>query len=653
MATLAIAPSIMRKPLLIVVFVVSLSRLLAAPSLSPLFSDGLVLQRGKPGVFWGKANPGELVTVNLAGKTATATADASGKWKVSLELPPAGGPYEVQVGGPQGLLVHNVLVGEVWLCSGQSNMAFELSHAKGGDEELKGELPWLHFFRVETRSSYHAESAVSGAWKSFTPQSGRGISAVAYSFAKRLHEELKVPVGIVQAALGGSPAEAWMGSSALADLGDFAPQLEEIAKLDKRPVYPFGSFLMHWLEDNDQGGRGGAWAKPELELAGWSETMLPGTFADINADDNPVIVWFRREIELPEPLPAGAIRIHVGELEKMDTTYINGRQVGLSSWVESPRNYEIPRDLLHPGRNVVAIRVLRTKLNGGFRAKPEAFNIELGDGVRIPLAGTWKARLSLSAKPPQPLPLDWENYPTMPTVLHNGMLAPLAPFGIAGALWYQGEANQMKPEQYRRLLPALIADWRRAFGQGDFPFFVISLPVFMKRSPDRIGDGWAGIRDAQLDTVRRVPNTGLVVTVDTGNPDDIHPTDKAPVGERAALAALAGHYGLPIEGQGPLVERVEPAEGSLRIRFIHAAGGLVMKGASLGEFVVAGADRVWHRAQARIDGESLVLSCPEVPKPLAARYACQANPEAGLFNQAGLPASPFRTDAWDFPASVQ
>jgi len=650
MHTLFTAPSIMRKSLLILAFVVSISRLLATPSLSPLFSDNLVLQRGKPGVFWGKASPGELVTVSIAGKVATATADASGRWKASLELPPAGGPYEVQVGGPQGLVLRNVLVGEVWLCSGQSNMAFELSHAKGGEEELKSELPWLHFFKADTRSSYHVESAVNGTWRSFTPQEGRGISAVAYYFAKRLHEELKVPVGIVQAALGGSPAEAWMGGAALARVGDFPRQLEEIAKLDTRQVYPFGSFLMHWLEDNDQGGRNAAWAKPELALTEWSRVTLPGSFTDISSDDNPVIVWFRREIELPDPIPAGAIRIHVGEVEKMDTTFINGRQVGLSSWVESPRNYEIPRDLLHPGRNLVAIRVLRTKLKGGFHAAPEAFNIELGDGVRIPIAGVWNARISLSARPPHPLPLDWENYPTMPTVLYNGMLAPLAPFGIAGALWYQGEANQMNPEQYRRLLPALIADWRQLFGQGDFPFYVISLPVFMKRSPDRIGDGWAGIRDAQLDTVRRVPNTGLVVTVDTGNADDIHPTDKAPVGERAALAALAGHYRLPFEGQGPLVERVDPADGSLRIRFLHAKGGLVMKGASLGEFVLAGADRVWHRAQARIEGECLVLSSPEVPKPLAARYACQANPEAGLFNQAGLPASPFRTDAWDFPA---
>jgi sialate O-acetylesterase len=643
----------MRNPLLFVVFLALAVRLTATPTLNPLFSDNLVLQRGKPGLIWGKASPGEQVSVSLADKAAMTTADASGAWTVSLELPAAGGPYELRVGGTDGPVLHNVLVGEVWLCSGQSNMAFELSRAKGGEEELKSELPWLHYFKVDSRSVYHAETKVSGSWKTFTPQSGRALSAVAYYFAKRLHEELKVPVGIVLSAQGGSPAESWMGAQALSPLGDFSRQLEEIAALNKRQAYPFGSFLMHWLEEEDQGGKAGDWAKPGLDLVDWGETQLPGTFRDFNSDDNPVIVWFRREISLPDPLPAGAVRIHIGELEKMDTTFINGQQVGLSSWVESSRNYEVPRELLHPGANLVAIRVLRTKANGGFRAKPEAFNLELGDGTRVGLAGTWKAKLSLSAKPPHRLPLDWENYPTMPTVLYNGMLAPIAPFRIAGVLWYQGEANQTNPAQYRRLLPAMIANWRELFGQGELPFYVISLPVFMKRSPDHMGDGWAGVRDAQLDTVRLVPNTGLIVTADTGNPDDIHPTDKAPVGERAALCALAGHYGLPIEGQGPLVERVEPGEGRLRIHFLHAKGGLVGRGASLGEFAIAGADRVWHRAEGHIEGEWLVLSSPAVPKPIAARYACQANPEVGLYNQAGLPASPFRTDSWEFPATLK
>jgi len=643
----------MRKSLLFVTFLLGFTHLQAVPSLAPVFSDNLVLQRGKPGLIWGKADPGESVRVELAGREATGIADASGDWRVSLALPPAGGPYELHVGAKDGLVLRNILVGEVWLCSGQSNMAFELSRAQGGEDELKAEKAWLHFFKVDTSTAYHPQAKVTGSWKSFAPKDGHGMSAVAYYFAKRLHEELQVPVGIIQSALGGSPAEAWMSSAALRPLGDFSRQLDEIDRLDRRKVYPFGSFLMHWLEDYDQGGRGAAWAKPELELSGWGEASLPGSFRDFNADDNPVIVWFRREIELPDPLPAGPVRIHVGQLEKMDTTYVNGRQVGLSSWVESPRNYEIPRELLKPGRNLLAIRVLRTKQDGGFRAQPEAFCLELGDGKRIPLAGTWKARLSLSAKSPHPLPLDWENYPTMPTVLHNGMLAPLAPFQLAGVLWYQGEANQMNPLQYNRLLPALIADWRQGFAQQDLPFYVISLPVFMKRSADRLGDGWAGIRDAQLDTVRRVPNTGLVVTVDTGNPDDIHPTDKAPVGERAALCALAGHYGKPIEGQGPLVERVDPVDGTLRIHFLHAQGGLVMKGESLGEFVIAGEDRHWHRAQVRIDGESLVLSSPAVPKPIAVRYAFQANPEAGLFNKAGLPASPFRTDAWQLQAKVE
>ncbi|HEX3730458.1 MAG TPA: sialate O-acetylesterase, partial [Opitutaceae bacterium] len=331
----------------------------------------------------------------------------------------------------------------------------------------------------------------------------------------------------------------------------------------------------------------------------------------------------------------------------MDTTYVNGRWVGASSWVENPRIYPVPAGVLHPGRNLIAVRVFQSGPGGGFRSDPKILRITLGDGPSIPLAGSWRGKVSVDARPPHPLPLDLENYPTMPTVLYNGMIAPVAPLAITGVLWYQGEANQFKAAQYRKLLPALIADWRRTFGQPDLPFYVVSLPAFTARRSAPGEDGWTEVREAQAETVAAVANTALAVTVDTGDPNNIHPTRKQPVGERLALDALALHYGLKVPYQGPEFASLETLPGALRLHFAHADDGLTVHGPILGEFSVAGQDHAWHWAQARLEGpDTVVVSSPDVPAPVAARYAWQANPLASLFNGAGLPAEPFRTDDW-------
>ena len=279
-------------------------------------------------------------------------------------------------------------------------------------------------------------------------------------------------------------------------------------------------------------------------------------------------------------------------------------------------------------------------------SKADDLRLALGDGTKVPLAGEWRGRVSVDARPPHPLPLDVENYATVPTVLYQGMIAPLAPLALTGAIWYQGEANQTRGYQYRTLLPALIGDWRRLFGQGDFPFYVVSLPAFMQRSDEPRSDGWTEVREAQALTVRQVRNTGLAVTVDTGEADNIHPKDKKEVGERLALCALAQHYGQATPWQGPTFVSVERLPGALRLHFAHTDGGLVAKGDRLGEFSIAGKDRRWHWAEAKIEGSTIVVSSSAVREPEVARYAWQANPIATLHNGAGLPAVPFRTDDW-------
>lgn len=619
----------------------------ARPLLSPIFGDHMVLQRDKPNTLWGWAAPGRAVTVSIADARAVAQAGPDGRWKTAIDVPPAGGPYTITVEAGERLVLDDVMVGDVWLCGGQSNIVLPLRDTNGADEELKrANQPQLRLCTIGSTVAYAPAKTVRASWAVCSTQSAAGFSAVGYYFATRLQHDVNVPIGVIQDGSGGSPAESWISPAALTRAGEFKPQLAEIARLGTPGAPTHGSFLMHWLDEHDVGGRGEAWAKPGFDDATWKTVRVPGGFAEFGVAATPAIVWFRREVTLPDPLPAGTARIQLGVVERMETVYLNGRWTGASSWVENPRNYAIPADALKPGRNVVALRVFKTTPDGGFKSPAAALRLVLGDGTAVPLAGEWKAALSYDARPPAAMPLDFDNYPTMPAVLYNGMISPVAPLAIAGAVWYQGEANQARAAQYRKLLPVLVADWREQFGQGDFPFYVISLPAFMaRRTEPGTTDGWAEVRDAQIFTAGTVRNADVVITVDTGEADNIHPREKRLVGERAALCALRGHYGRAVEAHGPTLQRVERRGDALALHFDRVAAGLRVQGDKLGEFAIAGADRVWHWADARIEGtDVVVVSATEVPAPLFARYAWQANPLATLANSAGLPAAPFRTD---------
>ena len=622
----------------------------ARPFLAPLFGEHMMLQRGRPNPVWGWAEPGTKVTIALAGREATATAGTDRRWQAEVTPPPAGGPYELIVdGGPQRLRFADVFVGDLWLCSGQSNMAFGLARSQGGAEAAKNAThEGIRLFRVPQKSAYAPVEVPTGTWQRCEPAAFEGFggfSAVAYYFARKVHAETGVPIGLIQAAVGGSPAESFMSPASLATFPEFNDGLTELTRLRDTSAPVYGNFVMHWYDDHDR-GVAGKWDQAELDTAAWPVVSLKQGFTQLNVPETPAVVWFRREITLPDPLPAGAGRLLLGIVEKMDTAWINGTWLGASAWVENPRSYNVPANVLRPGRNVITFRVLKTAPDGGFRSPADALKLTLGDGTVIPLEGDWRAQVSVDAKPPHPLPLGYENWPTMPAVLHLGMLRPLAPVALTGALWYQGEANQTRPAQYRTLLPAMIADWRELFQQPDLPVYIASLPAFMKRRDQPGTDGWTGVREAQILTGRTVPHTGTAITVDTGDADDIHPTEKLPVGERLALLALRDVYGKDVVSRGPEFARLEKIPGALRVHFTHADGGLVVNGDKLGEFSVAGADRQWHWAEARIEGDTVVVSSSAVAEPVAVRYAWQANPLATLFNAAGLPAAPFRSDDW-------
>ncbi|MFT3831039.1 MAG: sialate O-acetylesterase [Opitutaceae bacterium] len=644
----------MKRLVSLVLFVVGLSAGLdaadsaALPFVSPIVGEHMVLQRDRLNRIWGWTQPGAEVRVAIGAVNALATAAADGRWQAEFAPPPAGGPYTLTIDGPQHREFSDVLVGDVWLCSGQSNMEFGLARARDGAAAVAAaNHPGIRLFRVATKSAYVPAAVPQGEWRMCTPESAGGFSAVAYFFARKVHAETGVPIGLIQAAVGGTFAECWMSPEALAPLPEFRPAFAEIARLHARGGEEYGNYVSHWYDEFDRGQREG-WGDEALDASGWKPTSLKTAFADLGVPETPAVVWLRREVTLPDPLPAGGAKCLLGVVEKMDTVFLNGRWVGASSWVENPRAYPVPAGVLRPGRNVVAIRVLKTRPDGGFTARAPDLKLVLGDGTAVPLEGAWRGIVSVDARAPHPLPLGYENYPTMPSVLFNGMIRPLAPFAIAGALWYQGEANQFNAPQYRTLLPALVADWRVLFAHETLPFYIASLPAFTgrKSAPPAQADGWTQIREIQLATGRAVPHAGCAVTVDTGDADDIHPTDKVPVGERLALLALRDVYGREVVSAGPAFAALGPLPGALRIRFTGTEGGLVVKGEKLGEFAVAGADRVWHWAEARIEGDTVVVSSPEVSEPVAVRYAWQANPLATLFNGAGLPAAPFRSDNW-------
>jgi sialate O-acetylesterase len=623
----------------------------ALPFVSPMFGDNMVLQRGKPIRFWGWARAGELIRVEMGGHKATAVAGTDGRWQAEIKPPAPGGPYVVQIVGPeQSVVLHEVLVGDVWLCGGQSNMQLGLDRVQNGADEIKAaNHPEIRLFVVQRRVSYSPVAIPQGSWKICTPQAvaeDGGFSAAAYFFGRKLQDELHVPIGLVEDCMGGTPAESWMSPESLHKLKDFDAPLAEIERLHAAGGPEYGSFLMHWLDEYDAGLKSNTWAAPDLDDSTWKTVQIPGGFAELGVADVPSVCWFRKEVTLPDPLPAGKALLFLGSIEKMDTTYINGQWVGASSWVENPRVYFINDGVLKPGRNILAVRVFKMKPQGGFLAKPEALRLVLGNKTVIPLAGEWKGALSVDARPPHPLPLMFENYPTMPVVLYEGMIEPVAPLSIRGAIWYQGEANFERAHQYQTLLPAMIGDWRKIFHQGDFPFYIVSLPAFMHRRDQPGDDAWAELREAQALTASRVKNSGLAVTVDTGDPDNIHPKDKKVVGERLALCALANEYGEKIPFAGPTFAAMEHLPEALKLRFIHTDGGLAVQGDKLAEFSIAGKDRKWYWADAKVEGSSVIVSSPMVPDPQAARYAWQANPAVTLFNGVGLPAVPFRTDHW-------
>jgi sialate O-acetylesterase len=625
------------------------------PFVHPLFSDHMVLQRGIENPIWGWTKPGAVVTVTLQGKTVQATAGEDGKWTARLPALVTGGPWQIDLGGPQKHHIKDVLVGEVWICSGQSNMEWPVSASNEPEKEIKAAThARLRLFSVPKRISGQPQATLEAAWQPCTPETVPGFSAVGYYFGRDLHQQLDVPVGLIHSSWGGTVAEAWASAEALEKLEDFKAAVQAVKQQAASPASDaeFQQQMSQWWAANDPGSKEGAsWAAVEVPADGWQPMTLPGNWEQAGLADFDGVVWFRRTIEVPEALAGKTASLELGKIDDLDDSYLNGQRLGgMDAWT-ADRKYPVAAGALQAGRNVIAIRVLDTGGGGGVNGPAEAMRLVVPkqEGVEaeqvIPLTGEWQYRAGSPLAKLPPLPQRPNTNPNQVTVLYNGMIAPLVPYGVRGAIWYQGESNAGRAAQYRTLLPALIADWRTRFAAPELSFHIVQLANFMEPQTEPVQSGWAELREAQALTSKNDPRVGLAVITDIGDAKDIHPRNKQDVGKRLALQALARTYGRKdIVSTGPEFAELKIDGAKAIVKFTSIGGGLKARSGELKGFAIAGADKKFVWGKAEIAGDTVVVTAEGVAAPVAVRYNWANNPIGNLFNAENLPAAPFRTD---------
>lgn len=631
---------------------------------NPLFSNGMVLQQKSNAVIWGTFTPNKPVTVNADwGEEITTTADTSGYWNLKLPTPEAGGPHSIYImTKDSNITIDNVLIGEVWLASGQSNMEMPLQGWPPADTILNSKqeitianYPNIRMLTVKRSFSSKPETELKGGWQEISPETTPELSATAYFFAKKLHKELNVPIGIVHTSWGGTVAEAWTSAEALTPLHDFNEAIQRIQNPETQAIVNnwYNSFeSVHIPEANDE------WnnlnlndteiSKTDFNDTNWQTIEIPGRIDIVNNTELDGVLWFRNEFEINNP--EKAYTLSIGAVDDMDVTYINGQKVGSTlgaGFWAAHREYEIPKGLLKKGSNLIAIKAIDTG-GPGLIVSPVKLTSE---NEEIDLAGEWKYLLTAESYGGK-----YYNYGTdcdintrpdisaihqnIPTALFNAMINPLIPFTIKGAIWYQGESNVGRAEQYEKLFPTMINDWRSRWGY-QFPFYYVQIAPFKYGDPSQEQQS-PNLRNAQRKALA-TPNTGMVVTLDIGNPNNIHPANKQDVGKRLASLALKNNYGKDIMASGPLFKKASLKRDRIIIEFENAENGLKFDNKLTG-FEIAGENQVYLKAFATIVGNTVELSSKLVSNPKYARYAWSDEAEATLFNNEGLPASTFTTE---------
>ena len=628
--------------------------------LPSVFTDNMVLQQKTDITFYGDATKNKQLTVKTGwnGKEYYTEADGQGKWSLKIPTPAAGGPYEITFSDGKKLQLKNVMIGEVWFCSGQSNMEMPVAgwgKVMNYEQEIaEAAYPAIRLFQVKKNTSLaplkEVESTLGG-WQECSSATVPEFSALAYFYARALWKELNVPIGVIDCTWGGTPAEAWTSHETLRQVMGFREEMDKLERLGfdpNRMEQAYSEERAHWqslFTEKDKGMENGklCWTAPSLSEEDWQTISLPGYWEGKGLKDFDGIIWFRRSLEIPAEWAGKPLTLRLGMIDDEDITYFNGVEIARGAGYMTPRTYTIPAKLVKAGKAVLAVRVSDFGGEGGIHGKAEDLYVE-ADGKRISLAGDWKYRigLSLTGFPPAPIsPVQSSSYPT---VLFNAMVKPWTAFPIKGVIWYQGEANVGRSEQYGDLFPALITDWRRQW-RSDFPFYFVQLANFMESKKIQPDSEWAALREAQTKALK-LDQVGMAVTIDIGLADDIHPKNKQEVGRRLALVALAGSYGKNVSSSAPVFQNYIIKGNKMELDFGQKQDGFQIKGTTLKGFTIAGPDRVFYPAEAMVHDGKIILSSTEVPAPLAARYGWADNPDCNLYGENGLPVAPFRTDCW-------
>lgn len=640
-----------KKPGLLALFFLLLSSPLAAKiELPPLLGDGAVIQRGEPVTVWGWSDAGAEVTVRFAGETRTVHSDGQGAWRALFAPRVAGGPHTLEISaGAETLSVRDILVGDVWLCSGQSNMEWVLGNARGAAEDIatSENTNIRHFYVPHSWAALPSDRLAGGGWKAAHPASAGDFTAIGYYFARRIQAETGVPIGLLHSSWGGANIESWMSPEALGESPEEsharirrleAEARERAASLKER----FGRWPGTVTDRVDTAAAD--WSAPGLDESDWMELSAPMLWEMQGLDGVDGVVWYRKKFSLDEPQAAGGVRLHLARIDDSDTTWVNGHRVGATDRYDQVRTYPVPAEFLQRGDNVIAVRVTDTGGGGGIYSDPALLYVEAPDGAKISLAGKWKARPDRVTIPAE------INANHTPSALYNKMIHPLLPFPVKGVLWYQGESNADNAGdavRYREQFRNFILDLRRLWRRPELAFYWVQLANWISGGDTPDSSPWALLRESQTAALE-LPNTGQAVTIDVGDPRDIHPKDKKTVGTRLALIALHKTYGKPGIGYlGPIPESCTIEGAAVRITFSASAPAPAARGgAPLLGFELAGTDGKHGPADARVEGRTVVVTSPAVPRPVSVRYAWKDNPEeANLAGDNGLPAGPFRMTA--------
>lgn len=630
--------------------------------LPSFFTDNMVLQQQSTIRLNGTALPKKNVNVYTGWdrKNHETVSDEKGEWSVNVQTPKAGGPYELTFSDGQKLTLKNILIGEVWFCSGQSNMEMPL----GGwgqiinfQQEIAGaDCPSIRLLQVShtTALDPQTEATIDFGWAECNPSSVPNFSAAAYFFARKLWEELKVPIGLVHSSWGGTPGESWVSYDGLNKVNNYRSYAEKMSAtlnggyagndVFKRECRQW----MNTLSPFDRGMKNGQaiWATTEFDDSKWNTMNMPGYWEQQGLEGFDGLVWFRKEVQIPNDYQGKTLELSLSKIDDDDIVYFNGVEIGMTIGANADRVYTIPGELVKRGMNLIVVRVLDTGGEGGFRGTPEELNIRCGKKQLVALAGKWKYNVGAEAKD---LLGTYATRPQItaltPAVLYNAMVHPFIHFPVRGFIWYQGEGNEGRAYEYTDLFQALINDWRQKWNNLSLPFYFVQLAAFREKAVVNVNDKWPYVREAQSAALA-LAHTGMAVTIDIGDSKDIHPKNKQEVGRRLALCALKDTYGIQnIESSAPVYDTYRIEGDSIRILFKEKGDGF-RKEIPLEGFSIAGTDHQFYPAEAYFDGDEIIVYSSRVVSPAAVRYGWADFPICNLFGKSGLPVSSFRTDKW-------